>query len=413
MKKKTVPVLLALAAALLFSGCTSGDGSSSGIWGIVAIPLGWIMNYCYIFVNDILRMPLAYIFALFLFALITKALMFPLSLKQQRSSAKMAAFQPLINEINKTYAKDANKRAEEVQKLYDEVGYNPMSGCLPLLIQFPIIFGLVEVIYKPLTYMLRIPADVITAVTEIVKQSAFYSGNERFIETDVISAIKGAPELFSSLSSPAGEYITQIADLDMSIGSLHLWDRPTLGFNLMLLIPLFSVSMMLLSSFVSMKLSGQSDAAGAGAGKGMLIFSTVLFGVFSFTYPAAFSLYWGFQSLIIILQSFILRKICDPEKLKKQAMEEMQAKRKAKKAAKTAVKKVKIKTETGEVVEKEITGSELMKLRLQRARDIDSERYGEEASDVSRQKNPEYFGQPEADEKDKKSRKKKKSGEEG
>ncbi len=404
MKKKTVPVLLAAAAALLLTGCASSDGSSS-IWGIIAIPLGWIMNYCYIFVNDILHMPLAYMAALFLFALITKALMFPLSLKQQRSSAKMAAFQPLINEINKTYAKDPNKRNQEIQKLYDEVGYNPMSGCLPMLIQFPIIFGLVEVIYKPLTYMLRIPADVISSITEIVEGSAFFGGNARFIETDVISAVKGAPELFSSLGAAAGEYIDRIADLDMTIGSLNLWERPTLGFNLMLIIPLFSVGMMLLSSFVSMKLSGQSDASGAAAGKGMLIFSTVLFGVFSFTYPAAFSLYWGFQSLIIILQSFLLRRICDPVKLRKQAMEEMQAKRKAKKAAKTAVKKVKIKEESGEVVEKEISGSELMKLRLQRARELDEERYGDEKTDGPRFKNPEYFGMPEPEKKGKKSRK--------
>lgn len=64
------------------------------LWDIVAIPLGFIMRLCYQLTNEILHLPIAYVFALFLFTLIVRALMFPLSLKQTRSTAKMSAFKP-------------------------------------------------------------------------------------------------------------------------------------------------------------------------------------------------------------------------------------------------------------------------------------------------------------------------------
>ena len=422
MKKKIVFLVAAvLIITIALSGCAvrtnDGASSSSGglfgsLWGLIAIPLGFIMKYCYIFVNDILHMPLAYVFALFLFALITKILMFPLSLSQQKSSAKMAAFQPMIEEINRTYAKDANKRNEETQKLYEGVGYNPMSGCWPLLVQFPIIFGLVEVIYKPLTYMLRIPSDVIAALTKIVQDNNLSGANIRFIENDIISAVKTNEGLFSGLGADSMKYIAQLKDLDMSIGRLNLWEKPKLAFSLMLLIPLFSIVTMVLSSIITMKTSGQSDSQAGQSGMTMMISSALLFGVFSFTYPAAFSLYWGFQNLIIIIQSFILRKICDPKVLKQQAIEEMKAKRAAKKNAAKAVSTIKVKNENGEVVDKTLTVSELNKLRLQKAREIDSQRYSDESqseTDSPDKPLPEYFGDPDLDENGQK-KKEKKSG---
>ncbi len=420
MKKKLVFLVLAvLIVVVALSGCSpasnNGASSSSGgllgsLWGLIAIPLGLIMKYCYIFVNDILHMPLAYVFALFLFALTTKILMFPLSLSQQKSSAKMAAFQPMIQEINRTYAKDATKRNEETQKLYQEVGYNPMSGCLPMLVQFPIIFGLVEVIYKPLTYMLRMPSDVIAALTKIVQDNGLTGANIRFIENDIISAVKTSEGLFSGIGSESLKYIAQLKDLDMSIGNINLWEKPQVAFSLMLLIPLFSIATMALSSVISMKTSGQSDSQAGRSGMTMMISSALLFGVFSFTYPAAFSLYWGFQNLIIIGQSYLLRKICDPKVLKQQAIEEMKAKRAAKKNAGKAITAVKVKNENGEVVDKTLSTSELNKFRLQKARELDLQRFADDdepEEDSSTQGLPEYLGNPDLDDKGQKKKDKK------
>lgn len=388
MKKKKIllaAVSILMVLALTACGATTSSEASTtssaaqqsmfgSIWGIIAIPLGWIMNYCYILFNDILHFPLAYVFALFLFTIITKALMFPLSLKQQRSQASMSAFQPMMNEINKKYANNPEKRNEELTKLQQEYGYNPTAGCLPLLIQFPIIFGLVEVIYRPLTYMIRIPTAVLNALETVVTASS-----SRGLETAVIEAAKTNPGIFANVTAEGytaaqmAGYIQKITDLDMSFGSVNLWEKPVLGFNLTLIIPLFSVVTMILSSIISMKAAGSSES---GQNTQMLtttIMMSVMFAVFSFMYPMGFSLYWGFQNVVIIAQSFILRKIVNVDTIKAEVQAKIEEKRKEK-------KKKSIVTTTdsdGKEVQKEVSGQELARMRLQRARELDEERYGE------------------------------------
>ena len=125
-------------------------------------PLGWIMWLLYQVIRN-------YGIVLILFTILVKAALFPLSVKQQKSSAKMAIFQPKIAEIQKKYANNKQKQQEEMMKLYEAHGYNPMSGCLPLLIQFPILFGIIDVVYNPLTHILRIPKDTIASAVEILK----------------------------------------------------------------------------------------------------------------------------------------------------------------------------------------------------------------------------------------------------
>ena len=127
---------------------------------IFGYPLGWLMWLCYKIVAN-------YGIALIIFTLLTKLILFPLAVKQQKSSLRMARMQPKLEELQKKYGKNKEKYNEEMLKLYDEEKYNPMSGCLPLLIQFPILFGLIDVIYKPMTHILRIPSDVIKIATDI------------------------------------------------------------------------------------------------------------------------------------------------------------------------------------------------------------------------------------------------------
>ena len=81
--------------------------------------------------------------------------MLPLAIKQAKSQEKMNKVQPLINEIQKKYKNDKEKLSQEMMKIYQEHKYNPFGGCLPLLIQMPIILSLFAVIRNPLTYMLK------------------------------------------------------------------------------------------------------------------------------------------------------------------------------------------------------------------------------------------------------------------
>ena len=349
----------------------------NSIWKLIAIPLGYIMRWCYLLVNDVLGLPLPYVWAMFLFAVVTTILLFPLSLRQQRSSAKMAAIQPLIQDIQKKFAKDKNRQQEEIQKLQQDLGYNPMSGCLPMFIQFPIMFGLVEVIYAPLTYMLQIPGDLIAGLKSIVEKLGVDPAS-RYIETSIIEKVKTNFDAFKDVAVVNLDYLTTIKDLNLSIGSINLWETPSFSNpSLLWLMPAFSIITMLISMLFSNKTSGATQSGNPGMGKVMMISMAVMFGIFSFKFPAGFSLYWGMRNIINIGQSAILRKIVDPDKIKAQIIAEYNEKKKKNKK-KTTVKLVDEKT--GEKVEKEMSATEIEKLRLQKAREIDERRYSEDDS---------------------------------
>ena len=367
------------------------SGITNFIGSIFAYPLGFIMQWCYLLVNEVLHLPLAYVFALFLFTLVTKLLLFPLSLKQQRSSAVMQAYQPLMNEINQKYADNPKKRQEEIAKMQSEYGYNPMSGCLPMLIQFPIIFGLVEVVYKPLTYMLRIPKGVLELFSTKAKEIAALAGetvNDRYIETTIIEKIKSAASNFASLGDgtavTSGEmegHISKIVNLELSIGPLNLWETPKFKWSLMLIIPMFSIATIILSSLIqqwAVRGKNEKNKQMQMTNLVMIAVSTVMFGLKSFSYPAAFGLYWGFSNIVTIIQSAILRKVVNADTIRKEAEAKIEEKKKQLKSVKT----VKVKDKEGKLEEKAMSGDELARYRLQKARELDEKKYSS-SSDVS------------------------------
>jgi YidC/Oxa1 family membrane protein insertase len=90
--------------------------------------------------------------AIIVFTVVIRGLMTPLMLPQQRSAKKMQEIQPRLNELKKKYGKDKERMSQEQMKLYKEAGVNPMGGCLPMLVQFPIWIGLYQSIIQALGY---------------------------------------------------------------------------------------------------------------------------------------------------------------------------------------------------------------------------------------------------------------------
>jgi len=84
--------------------------------------------------------------AITVLTVLINAVLLPLTLRQQKSSRRMQELQPELEKLQKKYAKDKERLAQEQMKLYKENGANPMAGCLPLLIQMPIWFGLYRAI---------------------------------------------------------------------------------------------------------------------------------------------------------------------------------------------------------------------------------------------------------------------------
>lgn len=114
--------------------------------GIIAKPIGYLLALIYRLVGN-------YGISLIILTVIVKLVLYPMYAKQIKSTANMSDMSEKAKEIQNRYANDREKMNEEMQKLYAETGFNPMSGCLPMLIQFPIIMGLFALLRNPMKYM--------------------------------------------------------------------------------------------------------------------------------------------------------------------------------------------------------------------------------------------------------------------
>lgn len=128
---------------------------------LIAKPLGLLMKACYFICKN-------YGLALLLFTFITRLLVFPLNIKQQKSTAKMTMLKPKLDELQKKYGKNQQKLQEEQMKLYSESGANPMASCLPMLVMLIILWAMIPVIYGPLTYVSNIDKDKVTESNELI-----------------------------------------------------------------------------------------------------------------------------------------------------------------------------------------------------------------------------------------------------
>jgi YidC/Oxa1 family membrane protein insertase len=112
----------------------------------IVVPLGMLLNAIY----DLLG---HYGYAIIVFTLIVRIVLFPLYANQIKHSAKMAEVQPKMQALQKQYANDRETLNMKMQELYREEKFNPMMGCLPMLIQLPIIWGLFSLLRNPILYM--------------------------------------------------------------------------------------------------------------------------------------------------------------------------------------------------------------------------------------------------------------------
>jgi YidC/Oxa1 family membrane protein insertase len=144
-KRALALVILLVLAAMLLSSCGmtyNDDGTlQTPTWiAWLAEPLAWVIT----FVNDNLLAPLglaSYGLAIILVTILLRILLYPLTRKQYQSMKKMQEIQPQMKELQEKYGKDREKLAQKQMELYKEAGVNPAMGCLPLLLQMPVLFA--------------------------------------------------------------------------------------------------------------------------------------------------------------------------------------------------------------------------------------------------------------------------------
>ncbi|MGN1340062.1 MAG: YidC/Oxa1 family membrane protein insertase [Oscillospiraceae bacterium] len=144
------------------------------LYSIIGTPLGYIMWAIYEFICKNTGASIG--IAILIFTFLVKLAMLPLSIRQQKNSAKSAIFAPKVREIQEKYKNNQEKQQQELAKLQQQ-GYSPMGGCGTMLITFLLLFGVLDVVYKPMTHIKHM-----NNISAILQDSYYVSMTDIFVE---------------------------------------------------------------------------------------------------------------------------------------------------------------------------------------------------------------------------------------
>ena len=247
------------------------------IIGLFAKPIGSLLAWIYGMVNN-------YGLSIIILTLLVRLIILPLYAKQIKYQLKMTDLQPKLKEIQEKYATDRQTLSEKTMELYRQEGVSPSSGCLPLLIQMPIIMGLFALLRSPLTYMT-------------------------------------APQMIAAVH----ESFLWIKDLCQP----DSWILPLIA----------GISTYLTYTVGAM---GQTSSGGDPTGamsKMMQYFFPIFIFLLGRSFPAGLALYWAIGNTFMIFQGFYMKRVKEREAIRDEIIqEEKENRRKAREAAKREAK---------------------------------------------------------------------------
>ncbi len=232
-------------------------------------PIKTLMGYV---INSLYSLTGSYIFAIVLLTIIVKTLLLPLAISQLRSQEQMAKIQPKMKELQKKYKNDKETLNIKTMELYKEHNANPLMGCLPLLIQLPIILALFGVMKEPNIYVFQNLAD---KGASIVGQGFLWVPN---------------------LAQP--DLLSNIVKNDMSAMFPGL-------------LPLIAAILTYLQFKIAPAQQMDSGDAGQGMMKSMVTVMPLMIYVFGRSMSAALVIYWIVSNIYQIAQQVVLKELKD------------------------------------------------------------------------------------------------------
>ena len=240
-----------------------------------------------------------YFLSIILFTLLTKLILFPLTWMQIKSTEKIQKMQPMVKKITEKYKNDKEKQAMELQKLYAENKANPLGGCLPLLIQIPIILAMFAIVRQPLTYITQTPKE------EIKTYAVEYLKKEEPTQKEIDNAELVIAKEKNLINMNVGFGIN-MGDIPANFRSA---DENKRSNPISLLIPILTVVFSILQMKITSKTSEVSEEQ-AEMQKSMNFTMPLISGIIAYTMPLALGVYWLFGNILQILQQlFISNKI--------------------------------------------------------------------------------------------------------
>lgn len=305
---------------------------------LIGIPLGFVMRLIYDLVGN-------YGIAIILFTLVTRLILLPVSYKQQKNAARQQLLNPKIAKLREKYGKDPNRFSLEQTKLMQEENINPYASCLTSFIPLLLLWGVLAVVYQPMTFILQYDKPVIEEAKAIVisideDKAALQKslqGNQMRQELILMDRMvreqdafaeaveKGTVKTYDNNGEETGEKLTLtaidnqfMADVvefsdTFTIGKTNLSETPSTNFSenstvFLFLIPILSgVAQLLMTIYMQyMQKKRNPDMPNMGCMNAML-FGMPLFSIWlAFTVPAGVGFYWLCSSVIGFAQSALL-----------------------------------------------------------------------------------------------------------
>ncbi len=285
--------------------------------GILALPFGWALSGLY-------ELTGSYLLSIVLLTLVVRLLLLPASISQQKNSAKQVRLNAKVNKIRQKYAGNQQKIQEETQALYQREGFGAANmGCAPMFVQLFVMLGLYEVIYSPITYVLRFSQEKVTALQNALKVVVENnSKNSRGVELQILNKISSAFEGTSGVSTEDIKELVTLKD-NFLIGGIDLTSKPdTSDPGLLWIIPILAfLTAMLSSVFMYMKQRKQNPEMAKNPSMGCMTFmSPVMSLAFTFMFPAGIGVYWIISNIFSFIQQVVLTYVYSPKKVIAQQM---------------------------------------------------------------------------------------------
>ena len=331
----------------------------NALFSLFAGPLGVLMKWIYQLIPS-------YFVALLIFTVLTRLILFPLSIKNQKNQADRARLAPRLERIQKKYAQDRQKAMMKQQELYEKEGVKMTGGCLPMLVQMLVLFSVIAVIYKPLTYIQNVDQKYIDTCIEVAvdnmdekadknKISQMKNKDSYYRELYLFQEIKdNREEMIDALvennklsDGKAADVVAGIEKIgeEFSIFGKSLLQvpkdsgiRPDWTWIVVLLSGLSAFASGMLSMRYSKAAMSLEQQQAGGCTNGMMYMMPVMSLIFSFTVPVGVVFYWIFSNLLAMVQTVILNAMWNPAKIRAQAEIEYQERRRKRREDKERLK---------------------------------------------------------------------------
>lgn len=262
--------------------------------------------------------------AIIIFTLVFKIVLFPSSVKQQKSMAANAKLQAKQKALQEKYSNDKQKYNEELQKLYERENVSPMSGCLTSLLPMVVMLGIYYAVVRPLTNVLHISKDAVAALSEYVNTLPGISINTSgsiYYQIDLLRIFNSISDHSAVKDILTGDEIEKIQSLTggFNVLGLDLLGTPKVVGGWLLLIPILCLVTSVGTQIITMTMKGNPMANQQGCMKYMFIALPMFTAWIAYTVPAAVGFYWIWSTLFGFAQTLIMNKFYSPDQVNAKA----------------------------------------------------------------------------------------------